>query len=671
MSTIHPTPRCAAIVGTQGSGKTSLLEEMLFAAGALDRRGTVKDGTTVGDSAPEARTRRMSTELSVASLSYLGDPWTLIDAPGSAELAHDTQAAMLVADIAVVVCEPLPDRAPALSPLLRFLDDQSIPHLIFINKMDQPEASVRATLEALQGHSSRPLVLREIPIRDAGGQITGMVDLVSERAWRWNPHKASELISLPETLREDEQAARGTMLETLADFDDRLMEELLEDVVPSGTEIYANLTRDLQADLVVPVFFGSTENGNGIHRLWKALRHEAPGAGTTAARLGLAPGKGAVARVFKTLHAGQSGKLSIARVWRGEIRDGSALGQDRVGSVLSLLGRKTLPKGVATIGQVVALGRMANAATGDLLTEGASSSDGWPARPEPLFALALRAERQADETRLATALARLIDEDPSLAATHHGETGELILSGQGEMQLQIALSRLRAEGLSVTTAPPTVPCRETIARPASQHSRHKKQSGGHGEFADVQLEIRPEPRGSGFSFDDRITGGAVPKQYIPAVEKGVVAALARGPMGYPVVDLSVTLTDGSYHAVDSSDMAFQKAAAKAMAEALPTCGPILLEPILRVSFQVPSEFTPRVQRIVTGRRGQILGYDARAGWPGWDEVQALIPEAETADLIVELRSQTLGVGSFRRAFDHLQEMAAREAERHVAARAGH
>jgi elongation factor G len=239
------------------------------------------------------------------------------------------------------------------------------------------------------------------------------------------------------------------------------------------------------------------------------------------------------------------------------------------------------------------------------------------------------------------------------------------------MQLQIALSRLRAEGLSVTTAPPTVPCRETITRPASQHSRHKKQSGGHGEFADVQLEIRPEPRGSGFSFDDRITGGAVPKQYIPAVEKGVVAALARGPMGYPVVDLSVTLTDGSYHAVDSSDMAFQKAAAKAMAEALPTCGPILLEPILRVSFQVPSEFTPRVQRIVTGRRGQILGYDARAGWPGWDEVQALIPEAETADLIVELRSQTLGVGSFRRAFDHLQEMAAREAERHVAARAGH
>lgn len=663
-------PRCAAIVGSYTSGKTTLFEDMLFAAGAIDRRGTVKDGNTVADSTAEARARNMSTEASIAAFDYLGDRWALIDCPGSVELTYDAQCAMMVADIAVVVAEPMAERAVTLSPVLRFLDDRSIPHLIYINKMDQPEAKVRATFEALQAVSSRPLVLREIPIRDEAGVVTGMVDLVSERAWRWNPNKPSDLVALPDQLGAAEDEARNGMLERLADFDDALMEELLEETVPSTSEIYENLTRDLQADLIVPVFFGSAENQNGINRLLKALRHEAPGVEASRERMAITA-DGPAVQVFKTYYAGQSGKMSLARVWQGEIRDGMTLGQDRVGGVSTPLGRKLTPQGSAKAGEVVVLGRMAHAATGDLLTENGVAESDWPAPPAALHALALKSSAPSEDVRLATALSRLAEEDPSLSYGHHPETGEMVLSGQGEVQLQIALARLKSEsGLSVTTSAPSIPYRETITKSATQAARHKKQSGGHGEFADVTLEIRPQPRGAGFAFDDRITGGVVPKNYIPAVQKGVEAWLAKGPLGGQVVDVAVTLTDGSYHTVDSSDMAFQKAAAKAMSEAMPGCGPVLLEPICKVAVATPSEFTARVQRIVTGRRGQLLGYDARPGWPGWDEVQALMPESELSGMIVEIRSQTLGVGSYTTEFDHLQEMSGKDAEKAKAALKG-
>ena len=661
-----PSSRCAALVGAQGSGKTTLFEDLLFAAGAIPRRGTAREGNTVGDSAPEARARAMSTESTVASFDYLGEGWSLIDCPGSVELGQEAQAAMAVADIVVVVAEPSPERAVALSPILKFLDDRAIPHLVYINKMDLPEASVRTAFHALQAVSARPLILREIPMRDAGGKITGHVDLVSERAWKWNPHKPSDMIALPEALREDEAVARGTLLETLADFDDGLMTELLEDVIPPTDEVYDNLVRDLAADLIVPVFFGSAENENGIIRLLKALRHEAPSVDVTAARLGLPAGEPLV-QVFRTQWAGQSGKLSYARVWRGALRDGATLGRDRVGGIHALMGRRSTTRPQAQPGEVVALSRLAEARTGDLLSPAGRLVADWPAPPPAVYALAIRAERQADEVKLSAALQRIAEEDPSVSASHNAETGEMILSGQGETQLQLVLARLKSDyGLAVARAQPALPYRETITKPATIHARHKKQSGGHGEFADVHLEIRPQPRGAGFAFDDRITGGVVPKQYIPAVQKGVEGFLARGPLGYPMVDVAVTLTDGSFHPVDSSDMAFQKAGAKALAEAMPACGPVLLEPVLQVALAVPSEFTPRVQRIVTGRRGQLLGFDARDGWPGWDEVQALIPQAETHDLIVELRAASLGVGSYQSRFAHLQDCTGREAEKALA-----
>jgi elongation factor G len=448
------------------------------------------------------------------------------------------------------------------------------------------------------------------------------------------------------------------------------LEKLLDDVVPTTDEIYAGLTKDLRQDLIVPVFFGSAVAIHGVTRLLKALRHEAPTPCDTARRLGV-PNEGEpCARVFKTMHASHTGKLSFARVMRGEITDGMVLNEDRLSGIHRVLGQKLEKQTKASVGEVVALGRLDGAQTGTLLSpSGKVSAGDWPPPLKPLFALAIHARERADEVKLTSALARLVDEDPSLSFGHDADTGELLMWGQGEIQLAIALDRLRNRfNIQVSSARPQVPYKETIRGATSQHARHKKQSGGHGEFGDVHIDIKPLPRGSGFVFSDSISGGVVPKQYIPAVETGIREYLHRGPLGFPIVDIAVTLTDGQYHTVDSSDMAFRKAAQLAMREGMPKCSPVLLEPIFNVKIAVPTEFTSRIQRLVSGRRGQILGYEAKTDWTGWDEVAVLLPQAEMHGLIVELRSATLGIGTFEWTFDHLQELSGRLADDVVAQR---
>ena len=657
-------PRCAALVGPYLSGKTSLLESLLAATGAITRKGTVKEGNTVGDSSHVSRARQMSTELSVAGTDYLGDPWTFIDCPGSIELIQEAYNALLVSDAAVIVCEPVADKALTLAPLMRFLAANAIPYIIFINKMDTATTGVRDVFEALQGVSGRPLVLREIPIRD-GDEITGHVDLVSERAYQWNEGKLSELIQIPNTVEERGKVARNDMLETLADFDDTLLEELLEDTVPSTEEIYSNLTRDLRDGSVVPVFFGSAEKDNGIRRLLKAFRHEAPGPEATAGRLGIEGGDEALAQVFKTQHASHTGKLSLVRVWRGVVADGDTMGGERVSGIFRLHGQKQEKVAGAGPGEVVALGRLEEVKVGALLSP-SSQGGTWPDPLSPVYSLALSAEKHADEVKLSGSLAKLTDEDTSLSYEPNQDTGELILKGQGEMHLQINIDRLRTRfNLNATAHRPTLPYKETIKKPISQHARHKKQSGGHGQFGDVHIDIKPLPRGTDFTFESTISGGVVPRQYIPSVEAGVRGYLARGPLGFPVVDIAVTLTDGQHHTVDSSDMAFRAAAQLAMREGMPNCKPVLLEPFCQVEISVPNYFTSKIQRLISGRRGQILGFDAKAGWKDWDQVSALMPQAEMHDLINELRSITLGVGTYEWSFDHLQELTGRLADQVV------
>jgi elongation factor G len=647
------------------------MEAMLSACGAIHRKGNVKDGSSVGDASPEARAHNMSVEMSLASAEFLGEQWHFVDCPGSVEFLQDTYAALSVCDVAVVVCEPEVSRALTLGPLFHFLDAHDIPHMLFINKMDTANDRVREVLEALQSVSERPLALRHVPIRE-GDEITGYVDLVSERAYAYKPDAASALIELPESLQDRNTEARQELLETLADFDDSLLEQLLEDVVPQKEEIYDYLTRELQEDKIVPVLLGGAEHDHGVRRLLKALRHEAPGPESTLERLGGAAGDPLV-QVFKTYHLPHTGKLSIARIWRGTVPDGHHFGEHRVSGLQQLMGHTLNKITKAGVGDVVGLGRLEDVRTGDILTDSGAAQGvlPWPEPLQAVYSMAINAERREDEVKLSTGIARLIEEDPSIIAEHNEDTHQLVLWGQGDIHLRVAAEKLKGRyNVAVATERPQVPYKETIRKPIQQHARHKKQSGGHGEFGDVHLEIKPRKRGEGFEFVDKISGGVVPRQYIPAVETGVKEYMDEGPLGFPVVDLSVTLYDGQHHSVDSSDMAFRRAGILAMKDALPNCDPVLLEPVASVTISIPSEYTGQAQSVISKRRGQILGFAAKDGWKGWDQVNAYMPQSELHDLIVDLRSLTLGVGTFDWTFDHLAELTGREADMIIGQRKG-
>ena len=654
------------------SGKTTLLESLLFATGAAHRKGSVPEGNTVGDGSDEARARQMSVEPNYGHCEFLGEKWSLIDCPGSIELSQDSRYALMAADVAILVAEPEPERALTLAPIFRFLEDYRIPHMLFVNKMDKAAVRVRDLLEALQAVSPKPLVLRQVPIRD-DEDVTGFVDLVSERAYRYQEGKPSDLVEMPETIKDREGEARQEMLESLADFDDDLLEQLLEDKIPASDEIYGFLTKDLQEDLIVPVFLGSAEHDNGINRLLKALRHETPDPAQTAERLEIpTDGAGFTATVVKTLHQAHTGRLSIARVWAGEIKDNASIGGDRLSGLFQMQGQETQKIASAGPGDLVALGRMDELATGDLVTaEGAKRDSGmrWPGAKEPVFSLAVAPLNRQDEVKLTSSIAKLIEEDASLALEHNEATHQMLLWGQGEIHLRLTTERLKSKfNVDVEVSPPMTAYKETIRKGIEQHARFKRQTGGHGQFGDVQVEIKPLPRGQGFEFINNIVGGAIPRNYIPAVEHGVKDYLETGPLGFPVVDVSVRLFDGQFHSVDSSDMAFKTAGRMAMSEGMPKCQPVLLEPIYEVTISVPSDFTNKIHGLVSGRRGQILGFETKENWPGWDDLKCYLPQSEIHDLVVELRSLTLGVGSFSWRYDHLQELTGKLAERVIAER---
>jgi elongation factor G len=668
-------PRCIALVGPFQSGKTTLLEGILARTGAIQRQGTVEAGNTVGDAGKEARDHRMSVELSVASTTFMGENYTFIDCPGSVEFVHDMRAALPAVDAAVVVCEADEKKVPQLQLILRELEDLKIPRFLFLNKIDKADKRVRETLKLIQPASRVPLLLRQIPIW-SGEIITGFTDLALERAFVYKEHAPSEVIELKGEDLDREKEARFTMLETLADHDDELMEQLLEDIPPPRDKIFDDLTKDLREGAVCPVMIGTATRTNGVLRLLKALRHEAPDIAATAKRLGVKAGNDPVVYVVKSLQTSHGGKMSVARVLRGQVQDGMTFSTTereagRVAGVFKLMGQHTEKRGPAQTGETVALGKLDHARTGDTITAG---KDPHPpvasiAPFPPVLAIAVGAKERKDDVKLGQALNKLLEEDPSISIVHNAEAHEVVLWGQGEMQLRVATERLADRfGVATASKKPTVGYRETIKKGIQQRGRHKKQSGGHGQYGDVVLDIKPLPRGGGFTFKDEIKGGVVPRNYIPSVEEGIVDALKHGPLGFQVVDLAVKLIDGSYHTVDSSDMAFQLAGRLGIHEGLPQCQPVLLEPIYQVEIVCPSEATAKMNGLMSGRRGQIMGFDTREGWPGWDVVRVQMPESEIGDLIVEVRSATAGVGSFTFKFDHMAELTGRTADQIVAAR---
>lgn len=651
--------RSVALIGPQGGGKTTLLESLLYLAGAIPRRGTVSAGNTVGDPSAEARARGISTETVAVSFSHNDTDFTVLDLPGSIEFAQEARGALLGVDAAIVVVEPELPRMIALAPTLHALEARAIPHVVFINKMDRSSERYRDLLSGLRAQSGKPVIPYEYAI-GRGGDFLGYIDLVTEQAYQVHADAPADPIRLPKDYQEREQAARTEMLETLADFDDALMERLLEDDVPPSADIVRHVATTLKADQIVPVFMGCADKGMGVRRLLQALHDLLPDAAAAPARLGLeSAGAAPVAQVLKTYHLPHSGKLSLARVWQGRIEDGMSLNGVRVGGVYRLFGDKLEAVHQASAGDIVGLGRLEGITTGDVLTVNGDPAPDLPRDTAlaPMFAFALSAENRNDEVKLSDAFGKLCEEDPSLVYGQDPETHQAVLRGQGEIHLRTALDRLRHKyKVSVTPQPAMIAYRETIKRAVEAHGRHKKQSGGHGQFGDVKITIEPRARGEGFAFTNKVVGGAIPKQFIHAVEAGAREALVKGPLaGYPVIDVGVTVHDGQYHAVDSSEIAFKLATAAALKDGLPRAEPVLLEPICRVEIAVPQDATSKVLQLVSTRRGQILGYDGKAGWSGWDIVSAHMPQGELSDLIVSLRSLTAGVGFFTAEVEHLAE----------------
>ena len=666
------TVRAVALSGPCGAGKTSLLESMLHVAERIQRKGSVSQGTSVGDASEEARARGLSTELNIAGFDYLGDRYVILDCPGSVDFQSEADHVLPAVDLTIVVADPDPARASLLQPLLRRLDELQAPHCIFVNKMDKARGRLRELISALQPYSLEPLVARQIPIWNGSG-ANGYIDLALERAYRYESGKPSKLIQIPEQEKAREIEARYHMLEQMADFDDRLMEDLINEHEPQRDHIMSDLADELGRVQIVPVFLGSAENGSGVRRLLKALRHELPPLDAASTRTG-ADGKSAL--VLKTRHVGQAGRQTVVRVMSGEIADGDAVTlsdgtSERVAGIFSLHGESQTKLDKAVAGDVVCLGRLEKAKRGDLISVDATPRKSKAPRVErpAVYALAVETQNRSDDVKLAAAMSRLVDEDGALDFGPDAATREFRLRGQGEMHLRVALDRLRRKyGVSVASSRPQTAYRETIRGSSIQRGRHKKQSGGHGQFGDVVLEVRPGQPSTGLVFDQKIHGGVVPKQYFGAVEEGVRDALLKGPLGFPVVDVEVTLLDGSYHTVDSSEIAFRTAARMAVSQALPECHPVLLEPVHGVTVHTPSDQMARITALIPMRRGQIIGFEPRDGWFGWDSIRAYMPEDELHDLIIEIRSATQGLGELESAFHHMSEVTGKAAAKAVESR---
>ncbi|MEZ5995530.1 MAG: elongation factor G [Hyphomonadaceae bacterium] len=644
--------RAIAVVGPTGAGKTALTQALASAAS--------------GGSGAVPNAAGQSTDTAFTAIDFMGDHYALIDAPGAVDFMADADFALPAADLAIVVADSDPDKAVLLQPFLKSLEDLQIPRALFINKIDQARGRVRDLLEALQPVSAAPLVARQIPIWE-NDQVTGFVDLALERAYHYEQGKPSKIIDIPKDIAERETEARFHMMEQLADFDDKLMEQLLSDVTPDRDTVFADLVRETREGLIVPVFFGSTAQGHGVRRLLKALRHDTPEPKFAAARLGLS---GSGAYVMKISHAGQAGKLAYARVFGARLNDSDHLtlsdgSNQRPGALFAVQGAQTKKVSSVPEGDVAAIGKLDPVAAGDLLAVGGGKLEAKvrPFKRFPVYQLAIATKDRKDDVRLSGALQKLVDEDAGLAVLHDQTTHEILLQGQGDPHLRAVLDRLKGRfGVEVSTAAPSTPYQESIRKNAEVRGRHKKQTGGHGQFGDCVIQVKPLPRGGGFEFVDKITGGAIPRQWIPAVEAGVKDAMTKGSIGFPVVDVSVTLIDGSFHSVDSSEHSFQMAGRLGMQEAMKECGSVLLEPIEKLTIYTPSSGTPKINSAVSSHNGQILGFEARDGWPGWDKVEVYLPHAERQNFIIELRSLTQGLATFEAAFDHMVEITGRRAD---------
>jgi len=637
--------RCITIVGPSQSGKTTLMESILHICQEIHQRGNIKNNNTVSDHLTEEHELKMSISMGISNAKFMDEDYTFIDCPGSNDFINEFLQAAKISDLCILVLEPIKEKILSLVPYFYYLNEMNIPHIMFINKVDNYNFDIKELLGLIQEYSSRPLVIRQIPIRE-GDNIIGSADIIHERAYKYEKEKPSQIVKIPEELSSIRTEIREKVLETLADFDDDLMEKILDDVPTSTEEIYENLKKDIASNKIVEVLTGSAENETGIYRLLKSIRHDCPTHKETLKRNEYEVKKNiAFVQVFKTNFVPHRGKQSILRIWSGELHEGQNLqGNIRLQGLFSLKGKDFVKITKAKAGDVVVLSRIESIKTGDLIVDEEKEikkDKKLLVPPQPIFAKAIRALKREEDVKLSESLKEIIETDSSYIIERNAVTQQLLLWGQGEIHLRVAINKIKNNyNVETTKEKISFSFQETIQGSVSDHiTTHKKQSGGAGQYARVVVDIKPLPRGEYFKFENKIVGGVIPRTYIPSVEKGCKESMQKGPLGFPVTDIHVTLKDGKTHDVDSNSNSFHIAGIKALRETLENCKPILLEPYHKVRFLVPSKDINNIYTLVTSKRGMIRENLQKEGWTGFEVLD------------IDVKSLTEGMGSFEHEFE--------------------
>ena len=660
MKTNINSSRCITIVGPSESGKTSLMESILHVCKQIPNKGKIKENSTLSDYLPEEHELKISISMGISNAQFMDEEYTFIDCPGSSEFINEFLQAIRISDLSILVIEPVKEKILSLVPYFYYLNKMNIPHILFINKVDNFNFDIKELLGIIQEYSPRPLVIRQIPIREES-KIVGAADVIHERAYIYEKGQPSQIVKIPEQLSSTRDEIREKVLEILADFDDTLMEKILEDVPTSTEEIYEYLKKDIASNKIVEVLTGSAENETGIHRLLKSIRHDCPSHENTIKRNELKIADNASCmQVFKTNFIPHRGKQSIVRVWSGEIEEGNTLQSNiRLQGLLLLKGKEFIKNPKAKAGDIIGLSRIESIKTGDLIfsEEKEIKKDlNLPISPQPIYAKAIKTIKREDDVKLSESLKEILETDSSYVIERNVVTQQLLLWGQGEIHLRVALNKLK-NNYNVETKEEKISFafHETIQGNVSDHiTTHKKQSGGAGQYARVVVDVKPLPRGEYFKFENKIVGGVIPKTYIPSVEKGCKECMKKGPLGFPVIDIHVILKDGKTHDVDSNSNSFHIAGIKALRETLENCKPILLEPYHKVKFLIPSKDINNIYTLVTSKRGMIKENQQKEGWVGFEVLQAEIPGCEIFNLIIDVKSLTEGLGSFEHEYERMK-----------------
>ena len=668
--------RNIVLIGHGSSGKTTLAEAVLFNTGVLSRRGRVEDGSTVGDWDEEAIRRRISVAVSVIPCEYKGHKLNILDAPGFIDFVGEAKGAVSVVDAGLVLVDPVAGVEVGTELGWGYLDDRGLPRAILVNKMDRENAQFQRVLASLREQFSGTIVPVQLPVGE-GSEFRGVVDLISKKAYLG---EAATVADVPANLVDDVEAARTQLIEAAAEGDDELIMKYLDGLELTNEEIGRGLRAGIASGTIVPVFCASASNNVGVRTLMDALIAFMPSPANMPAWVAARPNGdevklSAVASgpltvyVWKTVADAYVGKISyfrvISGVFHGDTRVYSmpSANDERISQIFVPRGKEQLPVTELAAGDIGGVAKLSSTGTNDTLSEKTNSfALPQPVYPEPLYSVAVSPKTKADSAKMGPALTRITEEDPSVSWRFEQGTGETILSGMGEVHLDLAVRRMEAKfGVGLTTAVPKVPYRESITKSAADYHRHKKQTGGAGQFGEVHMEIKPLPTGSGFEFDtSRVFGGAIQNSFFPSIEKGVKSRLAEGPLaGYPVVDVRCEVYDGKMHPVDSKDIAFQIAGREVFKKTFLAAGPVLLEPVMDVKITVPEEYMGDIMSDLNTRRGRVQGMEQAKGK---GIVTAQVPLAEMQRYAIDLRSITQGRGFYTMTVSHYDPVPSHIAE---------